>query len=84
MFEDSIIYYTPLVRVPIQHTCGHFELRLTRWYDPTDELRGFAQAGNECTVCCSERPQQPNYATLTEAQAEAETNPHVSLAGGRR
>lgn len=62
--------YEPLRRLPVLHTCGHFELRMMRFRADEDIDRGYAQAGNKCTHCGFEgRPLQDNYPSLSAAQA---------------
>jgi hypothetical protein len=69
----------PLQYIPVLHTCGHFELRLTRWngFDPSTAVDpanadGFLRAGNRCASESNDgRGAQANYATLEDAQAAA-------------
>lgn len=65
----------PLSRIPVRHTCGHFEARLTRWNGDQEAIdRGHLQAGNKCTVCAPhERPEQPQFLTLEAVQQHCET-----------
>lgn len=67
---DSLIF-TPLRYIPIQHTCGHFEARLTRWYRPERRELGFETAGNDCARCSPPdgRGDNPNYPDLAVVQA---------------
>ena len=62
-----------LSRIPVRHTCGHFELRMTHWNGEDDhKAQGFLPAGSACSTCAPQgRTPQPNYATLAEAQAAA-------------
>lgn len=65
--------------IPVQHTCGHFELRLTRWepFDPnrtveTPHTRGFLPAGSRCSTCAPRgRPTSEQFGSLEDAQREA-------------
>lgn len=65
--------------VPIQHTCGHFELRLTRWlpFDSnrtveTPHTQGFLRAGSPCSTCTPQgRPISDQFGSLDAAQNEA-------------
>lgn len=63
----------PLTFIPVLHTCGHFELRYTRWSRYPDSVdAGYVAAGNACCECGQEgRAKQPIFETLTAAQAEA-------------
>ena len=62
----------PLEYIPVLHTCGHFELRLMRWYDENDRPQGFVKAGNKCSQESNDgRGINPRYDTLEQAQAQA-------------
>lgn len=41
----------PLEYIPVQHSCGHFELRLMRWYKSEDKAQGYVKAQSPCTQC---------------------------------
>lgn len=61
----------PLEYIPVRHTCGHFELRLTRWstHEPEAQERGYLSAGNPCTLCNPQgRSLEPAYGSLENAQ----------------
>lgn len=65
--------------IPIQHSCGHFELRLTRWqpFDPnrtieTPHKHGYLTAGSRCSTCAPQgRPISVQFTSLEAAQGEA-------------
>lgn len=70
-----------LTHIPVRHTCGHFEVRLTRWNglalstilhaDPPN-ADGFLKAGSPCSQCSPQgRPPQVHFDTLERAQAFA-------------
>jgi hypothetical protein len=61
----------PLSRIPIQHSCGHFELRLTRWHgNAQGKAQGFIPAGSPCSQCAPQgRNVVPHFDTLKEARA---------------
>jgi hypothetical protein len=71
--------------IPVLMTCGHFEVRLTRWncFDPSTmsdpvNRQGFLQAGSVCTYCnAMGRPLTTNYETLALAQRAAEIKNEV-------
>lgn len=66
------IWHSRLERIPVHHTCDHFEVRLTRWHHQSDRDRGYLMAGNPCSVCDAQgRPSQPSYPSLEAAQAAA-------------
>lgn len=65
--------------IPIRHTCGHFELRLTRWQPfnanrnvETRHAQGFLPAGSQCSTCAPQgRPISDQFRSLEAAQGEA-------------
>jgi hypothetical protein len=66
---------TPLSRIPVRHSCGHFEARFTRWNDDTEaKARGFLIAGSVCSTCAPQgRPVSRQFPDLASVTAHCNT-----------